>query len=88
MNAVADAVSRSLAAIAALEYVNCRKAGGSIAECLGIFHASPFPRPGDPFFRELISTMPAREQKQALKFLQEAFLAQAKEIENELKKLK
>ena len=75
------AVSRSLAARAAMEYADCRRAGGTMEECLGIFRAAPIPRPGDPVLQDELDALPAAQRRDALLLLREALVAQVKQID-------
>lgn len=79
-----SAVSRSLAAKAAMEYADCRRAGGTMEECLGIFRAAPMPRPGCPILQDELGFLAAGERRDVLLLLREALVAQVKQLDRML----
>ena len=91
--AVQDAIERAterldrhLAAQRALNYIRCRKNGGSMEECMGIYRLSP-PPPGDPFFEELLNNVEAAERHKLLTAVKDQLLEEAKRIDDRLKVL-
>ena len=81
IGAAIAAVSRSLAAKAAMEYADCRRAGGTMEECLGSFRAAPLPRPGCPVLQDELDVLPGAQRRDVLLLLREAFVAQVKQID-------
>jgi hypothetical protein len=64
-----------------MEYADCRRAGGSIEECLGVFRAAPLPRPGCPLLRDELDALPAAERRDVILLLREALVEQIKDID-------
>jgi len=77
-------IARELAAREAMRFVDCRKKGGSLEECMGIYRAAPFLPPGCPHFEELLSKLPEKERQQALVFIKQALLEHVKAIDKRL----
>ncbi len=77
---VVEAVTKSLAAIEAYKYVDCRRKGGSMEECLGIFKAATIPLPKPD--------IPAKEAIIVLRSVREVLLEHAAMLEREMKKIK
>jgi hypothetical protein len=75
------AVSRSVAARAAMEYADCRRAGGTMEECLGVFRAAPIARPGDPVLQDELNALPSSERRDVLLLLREALVAQVRQAD-------
>lgn len=66
--AIEEAVRRiqqHLMILGALRYIDCRKNGGSMQECMGIYQLIP-PRPDGPYFKELLAKVPDAERRELL----------------------
>jgi hypothetical protein len=83
---VLSMLSASLAAQEAMEFIDCMRKGGSFEECHGFYKAAPFPSPGCPMFRALLSELPEKERQQALLFIKQELLERVKAIDKELGK--
>lgn len=83
---VVERIDRHLAAQSALNYIRCRKNGGSMEECLGIYRLSP-PPPGDPFFEELLNNIEVAERHKILTAVKDQLLEEVKRIDRRLQDL-
>jgi hypothetical protein len=86
INEAIQRIERHFLILRALEYVRCRKNGGSMEECFGFFRLLP-PPPPEPYFDELIKDLDPPEQKALLESSKEALLEQARQIEIRLKQI-
>ncbi len=60
-----ERIERHLMVLQALRYIRCRRNGGSIEECLGIYRP-PTPIADDPFLKELLDHLEGSEKNKLL----------------------
>ena len=80
-------ISLELAAREAMKFIECRRKGGTFAECHGIYRVTPFPSSGDPSLDEKLNKLSVKERKEALLFMKEELLARVKMIDEKLEKM-
>lgn len=84
-SAALRALSLSLVAKEAMEFIDCMRNGGSFEECYGIYRTIPFPSPSCPFFRDLLSKLPVKERRKALLHIKYVLEERINEINKELR---
>lgn len=65
-----ERINRHLLVLRALRFIRCRRAGGSIEKCLGIYRVPP-PRPDEPFMQDLLQAIHPEDREQLLTALKD-----------------
>jgi hypothetical protein len=75
-----ERIERHLLVLRALEYMRCRRAGGSLEECLGIYRVTP-PRPDESFMQELLRSIHPEDRQQLLTAVKQELKFQGEIVE-------
>lgn len=80
---IAERIERHVAIQRALNYIRCRRDGGSPEECMGLFRLGS-PPPGDPFFDELLKNVDDAVRQRLLVAVKDQLMEEVKRIDEKL----